>query len=450
MDNTERQLLGLSTLLQLEKNIRHASTQDEFNFIVVNETQQLFQYHQAVLWKHRASGKSKITAVSGLADIDVNSPYINWLSDIFNYLLQHGSPKKTRMISVDDLPAGLHRGWSEWSPAYCLWCPLVSPSGEFLGGIWLTRDRHWDDNEISLLERLTDAYAHAWTTLIGHESSWEKKVIASLVSKKIRLATLLALVIILVLPIRQSVLAPAEIVAYKPLVVSAPVDGIIKQFHIQPNTQVKKGQLLFSLDDTALRNRYEIAKKSLDVARANFLQVSQKAFSNEKSKGELALLKARVDQKTAEVNYTAELLERIDVRAENDGVAVFTDINDWIGQPVQIGQKVLFLADSENTELQIWLPVDDAINLEPGSEVRVFLNIDPTNPLQAKIRQTSYEAQLKEDRLLAFLLKAEFVNTDNKPRIGHKGTAKLYGRKVSLFYYLMRRPISAIRQLLGL
>jgi hypothetical protein len=34
--------------------------------------------------------------------------------------------------------------------------------------------------------------------------------------------------------------------------------------------------------------------------------------------------------------------------------------------------------------------------------------------------------------------------------MGLKGTAKIYGDKVPLFYYLMRRPISALRQTFGI
>jgi hypothetical protein len=36
------------------------------------------------------------------------------------------------------------------------------------------------------------------------------------------------------------------------------------------------------------------------------------------------------------------------------------------------------------------------------------------------------------------------------PRIGLKGTAKIYGPRVTLFYYIMRRPLAALRQLVGL
>ena len=47
----DSKLLGLSTLLQLEKDIRHAENIDKFNFLVVNDARRLIEFHQAVLCK---------------------------------------------------------------------------------------------------------------------------------------------------------------------------------------------------------------------------------------------------------------------------------------------------------------------------------------------------------------------------------------------------------------
>ena len=52
----------------------------------------------------------------------------------------------------------------------------------------------------------------------------------------------------LLFPVRLSVLAPAELVPAHPEVIRAPIDGVIGQFHVQPNQAVKKGQLLFQID----------------------------------------------------------------------------------------------------------------------------------------------------------------------------------------------------------
>jgi len=45
---------------------------------------------------------------------------------------------------------------------------------------------------------------------------------------------------------------------------------------------------------------------------------------------------------------------------------------------------------------------------------------------------------------------ADIQHEDLPHRIGLRGTAKLYGEKVSLAYYLLRRPITFVRQHLGI
>jgi hypothetical protein len=142
-------------------------------------------------------------------------------------------------------------------------------------------------------------------------------------------------------------------------------------------------------------------------------------------------------------------LERIRVRAERPGIAIFGDPNDWIGKPVVVGEKVLLLADPEQVELEIRLPVADAINLRPGALVRLFLNVDPSRPHHLELRRAAYEAELTPEGVVAFRLNARFTDGQPPPRIGLKGTAKLYGDEVTLFYYVLRRPIAAARQWLG-
>lgn len=450
MNDSERQLIGLSTLLQLEKEARHAITEKEFRFVVVNETRKLLNYHQAIIWKTQPGNTASIEAISGLAQLDKNAPFIVWLSRVIKHCLRQTFARESIKLDINSLPDELHEGWKEWTPGYLLWCPLISPAGKLIGGLILSRDSAWNDSEVALLGRLSDSYAHAWGALTREYAGWREKVSGILGTRRSRTIISVISLVIIFFPVRQSVLAPAEVVADNPHIVSAPVEGVIKTFHVRPNQNVKKGDLLFSLDDTAIRNQNEIAKKSLAVAQADYLRAAQKAFSDEKSKSEMALLKSRVDQRTAELEYSADLLNRIHIKAEQDGVAVYNDPNDWLGKPVVVGEKVITLADPAETELQIWLPVDDAINLELGAEIRVFLNVNPTSPIDAVLNQTSYEAEITPENVLAFRLKAGFSEAESPPRIGLKGTAKIYGDRVVLIYYLFRRPFAAARRFLGI
>jgi len=450
MTAAERELRGLATLLQLEKDARHADTLERLGFIIVNDTRQLLRYHQAVLWAHSPAGGIRLLTFSGLAAPDKTSPYYNWIKGFVERCASQGNAGSIRALSETDLPEKLSADWHEWLPGPVLWCPLTAPGGQSVGGVLLARDTPWQTPEIKLMERLCDAYAHAWAGLQGRRPGWGHQALSALLGRRAQLLMLLLAALAMVVPVRESVLAPAEVTPIEPEVASSPVEGVVKEILVSPNAEVHKGDLLFELDDTQVRNRHEIAKRSLAVARADYLRASQKAFSDPKSKSELALLKAKVEEKEAEADYTAELIQRMQVRAGQDGIAVFTDPNDWMGRPVAVGERVMLIADPARSELEIHLAVEDAINLEPGAGVLFFLNIRPTHPLTARLFRSSYEAQAMTDGTLAFRLKASFDKDEAPPRIGLRGTAKVYGERVSLFYYLMRRPLAVLRRTFGL
>jgi multidrug efflux pump subunit AcrA (membrane-fusion protein) len=259
-----------------------------------------------------------------------------------------------------------------------------------------------------------------------------------------------ALLLVLLLPVRMSVLAPAEVIALDAQVVAAPMDGVIERFAVQPNDAVTKDQWLLSLDQTTLASRREVAQQALEVSRADALVAAQKAFDNDESRAELAVLQGRVREREAELAFLDGQLARVQVRAPADGVAVFGDPNDWIGRPVQTGERIMLLADPADPGVLIWLPVADAINLEPGAEIRVFLSVAPLTPLTATLTQTSYQATVSPDGVAAYRIRGSFEDAPEVARIGLRGTAKVYGGRYPLIYLVLRRPLATLRAWAGL
>src|SRR5690606_30852715 len=248
--------------------------------------------------------------------------------------------------------------------------------------------------------------------------------------------------------------APAEIIGLDARVIAAPMDGVVESFAVTPNQPVAAGQLLFSLEATTLVNRREVAARQLQVARADALAAAQKAFTSDASRADLAALEGRVAEREAELAWLDRLLERIQVHAPAPGVIVFGDANDWIGKPVATGERVALLADPGDAGVLVWLPVADAINLEAGAEVRLFLQVAPLTPIDGTLSQTSYQAVDSPEGISAYRLRARFADDDpdaaRLARIGLKGTAKIYGRRAPLAYYLFRRPLAALREWTGL
>ena len=78
-------------------------------------------------------------------------------------------------------------------------------------------------------------------------------------------------------------------------------------------------------------------------------------------------------EKRAELAAVQTQLARIDVLAGHEGIAVFGDPDDWLGRPVSTGERIMLLANPEKPGVLVHLPVADAIALNVGAALKLFL-----------------------------------------------------------------------------
>ena len=133
------------------------------------------------------------------------------------------------------------------------------------------------------------------------------------------------------------------------------------------------------------------------------------------------------------------------------GQLIYSDRKDWIGRPVKTGERIMEIADVSKVVIRVDLPVAEVISFYPGARVRLFLDSDPLNPVEARLRQAGYQAKERAGVGLVYKIIAEIKSKGGKklPRIGLRGTAQVFGRTVFLGYYLFRKPIAAFRQKFG-
>ena len=74
----------------------------------------------------------------------------------------------------------------------------------------------------------------------------------------------------------------------------------------------------------------------------------------------------------------------------------------------------------------------------------------PYGVSDATIERASYEATPAPDGALAYVVRARLLPGQGLPRIGLRGTAKIYAGRVSLGYYLLRKPLAFARRSLGI
>lgn len=319
--------------LDLERQTRAARTPAQLAYSLVNDGQALFGFRHAALLI-----AGKVQAVTGVSAVEPNSPFVAFVEQAVAQLFKGEQLQQARVIAADLLSESLQAEWQSLSAAQVFWLPLIDRQGEVFGGLWLARDVPWNPGEQVLLSQLGDTYSHAWQALQPRKPwrlRWTRK----------RQALLVAMLLLgLLIPVRQSVLAPAEVVPLGGRVVAAPLDGVIAEFLVKPNQTVKTGDLLLRFESTTLKAQADVAGRALGVAEAELKANSQRSFADAESSSKLDLLAARVEQKRAERDYARELLKRSEVRAERDGIAVFADAERWTGKPVQTGERLMEIA----------------------------------------------------------------------------------------------------------
>ncbi|WP_028879648.1 efflux RND transporter periplasmic adaptor subunit [Terasakiella pusilla] len=435
---------SLLKLMEVERDARDAQTKAVLGYHIVTRTREITPYYQAIFLSVTPNDRAEIESVSDVAAPDLNGPFCLLLKKVVQTILSRPFKKKIKEIEPNDLPQDLKEQWVEWAHKHVLWVPLLSGNGRLIGGLILSRGTPWQDRDTVLLERLGHCYAHAWGAL-----SIRKKIFAR-PNKKIIIASLACVALLGLVPVQQSALAPAEVVPENPFVIAAPMEGVVSDVFVKPYQRVKEGQALVKFDETVLRNQVDIARETLEVTKAKLQTTRQSAFHDFDSQSKLSFLEAQVDLRRAELIYAENLLERNTIYAPRNGVAIFRDVNDWMGKPTQTGEKIMLLADPQKKQLRIDLPVRDAITLNQGAKVRLFLDIDPLSSYSATLSRTAYETQLSPDgQGLDFQLMANFEDSENAPRIGLRGTAKVYGEGTLLGLYIFRKPFSALRMRFG-
>ena len=434
---------GLLTLLQLQRRAREAQSIEALGFVMANETLGLVPYRQAAVWSE--SGLGYVSAVSGLPQVDPNAPYLQWLTTLCRGLSKQHST--TTVVDLTTAPQPAAPSWPDWLPAHALWLPLKSSDGHSEGALLLARDEAFGDHEQAILAELIHAYGHALAAFHPRQALGAR-LKTVLRPGKTQRRVLAAMLLVALIPMRLTVLAPAEITPRDPYLVRAPLDGVIEHFDVQPNQPVALATPLFSLDTSALQTRRAVAQRAYDTATEEYRQSAQLAVTDDDSRLKMAQSKGELDQRALELAYTASELNRVQVKAERSGVAVFGDVNDWQGKAVTVGEKVLLLADPAKVELTAQMPVAEQINVKPGQAITFYPDANATHAYAATVISVAYVAAETDGGVLAYRVRAS-IQAEDLPRLGLRGTARISAGWAPFFYYALRRPLTLVRQWLG-
>ena len=485
----------LGAFIELERALRAAPDVEALRFVLCNRLGRLVRLDTVVAVERARTVRA--TAVTGVSGFEDDAPLVAFARDAAHAAAREAAAARdagpdagpdagSDAPSIVALEAPATAGLTELGLDAALVVDLGpgtgSPGTRSRGGagsaslVLLRRGGPFTEPERRIAAEARDAAAHAWRALLaaparGRGSSGRPTRFAGTTPSRrwLRAGVAAGLVALALLPVRQSVMADAEIVAARPEVVVAGIDGVVRELLVAPNERVRAGQVLVRLDDVELAQERARLVAELALARDRLREARQSALGREPSGSLLAELEAEIDLKRLDLEFVDERLARLELRAASDGVALYSSERDWLGRAVRTGEKLMEVAVDGERRIEAWVAVGDAIELEPGSAVKFFPDAFPLDALAGTVRSTSFFARRTPEDALAYRVvsvpasESSLVGPAVGPtvgpaapgaaprgtRLGTKGSARLYGERAALGYQLLRRPLGAARRLLG-
>ena len=459
--DNEKKLLGklnaFSVILRLGHEAFEKASLKELAMHIVNNSRVAIPFSSSCL-ADMSSGKVEILALSSQVEVNQHSDY-NTNLKIFLKNIKFDS-SQPQAIDADFMnnqspicSDALKKINSDASAWYLV--PLKPPRAETDSPdlmLWLVEFKPQPQTSPgALLTLLGKHYSEALWGLQKQNKSYLKKVFRRRFTPGICAGVILLLFLLslFIIRVRQDVTADFSIRPEHELATFAWYDGIIKDCPFEDGSKVRQGDVILRYDTHQLRYRLAAAQADYNQAKAEYEKVSSEAFTSKEQLGNVKLL--QIKQKRAEIaiRECKWLLSKSVLRASRNGILSLTagTAEKLKGKAVKLGEKLFEVFSGNDLQAQIELDEKDASILDAASSATLYLHARPEVPLKAQIVFASSRPTLTERNTFCYLLDARIDTTNSDSdsssntaalRYGMRGTARLYGRKVTWGYYLFR------------
>jgi hypothetical protein len=438
----------MERITRLNLKAFQAKSLESLIFIILNDTSYIIRYDRAVLWDYTSS-KPELLGISGQAKLNKDAEIIQKWTILLKAIPE---AEKAQELTEESFSGDAKEAWksiNQQTRNSILWFP-IPVDDKMTAALWLER---WgldkDPNAPQALELLSTYLIKGYSAAFSRfKSRLGLKQFFFARHKFLTSLLVLAAILTLVhLPLR--VVAHCEVVPKDPVLVTAPLEGIIENVLVQPGQTVTKGLPLFEYDKRAPLHDLKAAQKDVQVMQAEVARAATLGLSDPRSLKELAILKLKLEKGLVQLDLAQYQASKLTVTAPENGVATVDNPDEWRGKPVKIGEKVMIISNPKETKLRLWIPEDDNIIFDEKKPIAVYLNIDPDTRLNAHIDFVSNESTINDKNMTTFIAEARWDKQPEDVKLGLKGTAVLYGEKVSLFYYIFRKPWAHLRSMLG-
>jgi multidrug resistance efflux pump len=259
-------------------------------------------------------------------------------------------------------------------------------------------------------------------------------------AKLLSLLALIALPVLSLWKIDYRVDAPfvlrTEDVAY----LSAPFNGFIDEVKVDVGDEVKKDQVLASLDvrDLLLEEAGAIAERTRAVGEA------EKARGADRP-SDINIAEAQAEQARVKLALVQYRRAQSSITSPFDGVVVEGDLRKRIGAPVKQGEVLFRVGRSDGIYVECDAPERDVRELQPGAPGEMAFASAPKTKFPIRLARIEPLAQVKETGN-SFLVRAAVESpVESWWRPGMSGVAKFHVAKRPIIWVALHRTVDFLR-----
>lgn len=259
---------------------------------------------------------------------------------------------------------------------------------------------------------------------------------------KLKLAVLSAILILIglsVTPGEHKVKATASLQGKVRQLLVAPQDGYINKGMVTAGDLVDSGELLASLDDRTLR----LERQKWLSEKNKLMKEYQQAFSK-RDRTQLGILKAQIDQVTAEIQLIDDKISRMALRAPFDGVVVSGDLSQAQGSPVTLGQVLFEVTPLDNYRVMLEVDEHDIGQLKSGQTGKLVMAALPQTTFSFTLEKVIPVA-ISSDGYNYFRVEARLDQPSPLLRPGMQGVAKIAIQQRDLLWVLSHDVVDRLR-----
>jgi RND family efflux transporter MFP subunit len=453
----ERKVEVLETLVHVSREITSTLNLEHVLQTIVNAPQAVIPYDRAGIGLEH-HGKYRLSAVTGVTEIDAESPELAPLNDILRWALLSEGPVQVRQIGDkideprEETRAKFERYFQQTGMRAFYSVPLSDDTGRV--GV-LSMEAADPDFLSTAHQEILQVLAGQATVALRNAQMYKEVPFISMLEPVLRrkqrfmamekhrrtailVLAAVAVVFLAIFPFPMRIEGDALSEPAHRAQIQPEVEGVVSKVFVHEGQRVTRGQVLAAMDDW--RYRSVLAEGQAKYATALF-HMNRALAANDDS--EAGTQQVQANYWKSEVSRAQELIDRTQLRSPIDGVVATPQVENSVGRRLQLGDSLAEIVDNSQAVVDVAVDDADVGLIKTGAAAAVKLNSYPTRTFHGTVSLISQQGQL-EGESRVFFARVTLNNPDGAIRSGMGGQGKVRVGWYPSGYVLFRRPANWI------